>query len=99
MRKFGESTPEVMEFAVGGSEKTYKMPLAASMPFETSLRFAEVAAMPDGEAKNLASARLQMEMLRDAMGDDAARVTPAQVAEIFEAWGEESAKQGATTGE
>ena len=99
MRKFGTQTPEVMEFTLGNSKKVHRLPLAASMPMATSLRFAEVAAMPDGEAKNLAAARLQFEMLREHIGEAADTLTTDQVAEVFEAWGQLSSEQGADAGE
>lgn len=98
MRHFGKDAPEFMAFTVGDDDTVYKMPLPSSLPFDASIRFAECASMPDGEGA-VAAMRLQLDLLRDAMGDKADRLTSGQVAEIFEAWSEDQAETGATTGE
>lgn len=98
MRKFGNDAPEFMSFTLGSSKKVHKLPLAASMPMSVAVRFAEIAAM-DGDAQGAESAKLQLELLRRYVGDEADDLTSAQVAEIFEAWAEESNDQGATPGE
>ena len=98
MRKFGNDAPEFMSFTLGTSKKVYKMPLAASMPMSVALRFAEIAAL-DEEAQGAESLRLQLDLLRRYIGDEADELTSAQVAEIFTAWAEESEAQGATPGE
>lgn len=100
MRKFGKDTPEFLTFTVGDGEKVYKLPLAASMPFETALRFAEIAAISDSDLSNLEAMKLQLDMLREHMGEDANKLTAGQVSEIFNAWTEASnGETGASTGE
>ena len=99
MRKFGTDTPEFMTFTLGNSKKVYKLPLAASMPISVAVQFSEIAAISDEDMQNAASSKLQLDILRRYIGDAADDLTAAQVAEIFEAWAEESNKQGATPGE
>ena len=98
MRKFGNDAPEFMSFTLGNSKKVHKMPLAASMPMSVAVRFAEIAALDD-DAQGAESARLQLDLLRRYIGEEADELTSAQVAEIFNAWAEESNDQGATPGE
>ena len=98
MRKFGTDSPEFMEFTIGKSKKIHNLPLAASMPMSVAVRFAEIAAL-DEDAQGAESAKLQLELLRRYVGEEAEQLTSGQVAEIFNAWAEESNAQGATPGE
>jgi len=98
VRKFGNDSPEFMEFTIGKSKKVYRMPLAASMPMSVAVKFAEIATLDD-DAQGAESAKLQLNLLRRYVGDEADELTSAQVAEIFNAWAEESNAQGATPGE
>lgn len=94
MRKFGTDAPQFMEFTLGGSEKVYSIPLAASMPMDTLIELQEAAAKGGPE-----SLRFQMELLRRYIGDAADTLTAGAMTEIYSAWNEESAKTGATLGE
>lgn len=99
MRKFGNDAPEFMSFTLGHTgKKVYKMPLAASMPMTIAVRFSEIAALPEDQ-QGVESIKFQLEVLRRYVGDAADDLTASQVAEIFEAWGEESSEQGASLGE
>lgn len=94
MRAFGKDSPEFLSFTLGDGEEVYNMPLAASMPLTALIGLEEAAAK--GSAESL---RYQMELLRRYIGDKADELTAGEVAEIYAAWSEESAKQGATAGE
>ena len=91
--------PESFEFTVGKSKKAHSIPLMASLPFSWNLRFAEVSTIGDESLRNLEALKAQGELLAEYMGEDAAKLTTAQVAEIFARWAEASAAQGADAGE
>lgn len=100
MRHFGKDTPEFLTFTIGDSDEVYKLPLPTSMPFETALRFAEVAAIADDDVSNLESMKLQHRLLKEYIGDAADELTTAQVNEIFTAWAEGGREEtGVTEGE
>jgi hypothetical protein len=92
MRKFGTDAPEFLSFTLGDDDTVYNLPLAASLPMSTLLDLQEAAAK--GEAE-----RYQLELLRTYIGDKVDSLTVADVTAIYQAWNEESAKQGATAGE
>lgn len=83
-----------MEFAIGDSEKVYKLPLAASLPMSTLIELREVSGAGEVEAM-----RFQVDLLRKYMGDDVDMLTVGDVAAIYEAWNEESSKGGSDLGE
>lgn len=83
-----------MEFAIGDSEKVYKLPLAASLPMSTLIELREASGAGEVEAM-----RFQVDLLRKYMGDDVDMLTVGDVAAIYEAWTDESSKGGSTLGE
>lgn len=91
MRKFGKDAPEFMEFQIEGSKKTYKIPLAASLPV------GDLMAMKEAGADNLFE--VQVKILRKHIGDVVDDLPIATVSAILKAWGEESNGQGASVGE
>ena len=100
MRQFGTDAPAFMSFTLGKSKTVYKLPLAASLPFQYTLRFAEIAAIEDLEEQTLATLRFQKELLDRYIGEKAADLTTDQVRQIFEAWAEEGeTSTGVTQGE
>ena len=94
MRAFGKDAPEFLSFTLGDGEEVYNLPLAASMPMKTLIELEEATAK--GSAESL---RYQMELLRRYVGDKVDELTAGDVTAIYQAWTEESAKQGATAGE
>ena len=90
MRKFGTDKPEFMAFTLGDAKKVYKMPLAASMPADAILGLQEAYNAGSAEAF-----RYQIELLRKYIGDAAGKLTAGDIGDIFRAWEEESAGQGA----
>lgn len=94
MRRFGTDKPELMPFNIGESKKVYKMPLAASMPASTILRLQK--SYQQGEAEAFEA---QIEILRTYIGDIVDTLTAGDIRDIFDAWREESADQGAEPGE
>lgn len=89
MRTFGKDKPEFFCFQLEGSEKVYKIPLAASMTNEEALEFSEIAG----------DYRRQIEWLRRYMGDAVNNLTVGDTAAIFTEWNKESQTQGVTSGE
>ena len=98
MRKFGKDTPTFLAFTIGDDETVYKIPYASSMPFETALRFAEVAAIQDDALSNLEALKLQHALLKEYIGDAADQLTTKDVTDIFSAWSE-GEETGASAGE
>lgn len=95
MRKFGTDKPEFMAFTMGEAKKVYKIPLSASMLAEELVELQE--AYNEGDAAVL---RYQLKLLKKYMGDSAAdKLTTGDMKKIFDAWAEESTKQGAEPGE
>lgn len=90
MRRFGTDKPEFFSFQLGDSDEVYKIPLAASMPNSVLLKMDEAG---DGSYK------MQLDMLRQYIGDIVDDLTPGTTRDILLAWQEESAKQGAEPGE
>ena len=87
MRTFGNDSPQFFAFKLEGSDDVYEIPLAASLPMSVLIEIDD------------ADAKVQLGFLRRYMGDKADELTVEQFRDIFAAWVEESAKQGATLGE
>lgn len=98
MRKFGKDTPEFLTFTIGDDETVYKLPYATSMPFETALKFAEVAAIQDEAVSNLEALKLQHSLLKEYIGEAADKLTTKDVTDIFTAW-TEGEETGVNAGE
>ncbi|MBR2837773.1 MAG: hypothetical protein IKE55_03215 [Kiritimatiellae bacterium] len=94
MRSFGKDAPEFLAFTIGDSGDVHRFPLAASMSVEELCELQDAANV--GGATAL---RFQVELLRRHIGEAADGLTAGDVAAIYEAWNEESARQGATAGE
>jgi len=94
MRTFGTDSPRFMAFKLAGDKTTYKIPLAASMPMSELLELSDAAAK--GGAHVL---RAQLDLLRKYIGDRADTLTASEVAEVFTAWNEDSADEGASVPE
>ena len=77
---------QTFDFALEGDEIVYSIPLPKFLPLKKLRKFAAIAAMPDGEAKNVAAIDAQLELLGAYMGDKADELTGEQVRLIFEAW-------------
>ena len=92
MRKFEKSKEVFFEFQIEGSKKTYKIPLAASMPLTDMLYLKEQDAKGNG-------LEAQMGMLRKYMKDDADALPAETVTAILKAWADESKAYGAGVGE
>lgn len=92
MRTFGREEKKYFEFALEGNEKVYKIPLAAYMPIASILMMQEA----DRRDESLNG---QVAMLRRYMGDDVDELSPTMVADILNAWIDESAGNGASPGE
>lgn len=86
MRQFTTDAPEFFSFQLEGSDKVYKIPLAASMPVKVLLSI-------DGSLQS------QMAMLEKYMGDAAGELSASTVGEILKAWSQASKDQGASVGE
>ena len=89
MRKFGKDSPEFFAFQIEGSEKTYKIPLAASMTIRQIKAF----------EKTEGGLYEQIEWLKEFMGDVVEDLTASEASAILHAWAEASKEQGATAGE
>lgn len=100
MRQFGTDAPQFLSFTLGKAKTVHKLPLGTSLPFELTVRFAEIAAIEEAEQQNLEMLRFQKELLDRYVGEAAANLTTAQVQEIFEAWAEEGQEaNGVSQGE
>ena len=86
MRTFGKDTPEFFEFKIAGKKKTYRIPTQASISYDFTNRIMEIAAMEDQNQANAAAIRLQFDILKKYIGDEAADFPTDTVAEIFTAW-------------
>lgn len=92
MRKFEPKKKTYFEFQIEGTKKTYKIPVAASLPINELLMIKEQDEKGNGfEA--------QMAMLRKYMGDEVDDFSAETVTEILRAWAAESRGEGATAGE
>ena len=92
MRKFGKNETEYFEFQLEGSDKVYKIPLAAHMPYKT---LQELSRKADTDERF----DVQVEMLRKYMGDTVDELTAGTLSDILSAWGTESMSAGASVGE
>lgn len=94
MRKFGTDKPELMSFTIGDSDKVYTIPLAASMPATLLSEMQQISKEGDE-----AAFKFQLDMLRKYIGNAVDKLTALDVKDLFDAWVEESNKQGAEVGE
>lgn len=92
MRTFGRELTEFFEFQLEGDDKTYRIPLAASMPFGVLNKIQKASKSEDSLA-------IQVDMLRKYMGDIVDELPVGVISGILQAWVEESAKAGASVGE
>ncbi len=92
MRTFGRELTEYFEFQLEGDDKTYRIPLAAAMPFGVLNRISKAS-------KSEESLAIQVDMLRKYMGDIVDELPVGVISGILQAWVEESAKAGASVGE
>ena len=92
MRTFGRELTEYFEFQLEGDDKTYRIPLAAAMPFGVLNKIQKASKTEDSLA-------IQVEMLRKYMGDVVDELPVGVISNILQAWVEESAKAGASVGE
>lgn len=92
MRTFGRELTEFFEFQLEGDDKTYRIPLAAAMPFGVLNKISKVSKTED-------SLSIQVEMLRKYMGDVVDELPVGVISGILQAWVEESARAGASVGE
>lgn len=92
MRTFGRELTEFFEFQLEGDDKTYRIPLAAAMPFGVLNRIQKASKSEDSLA-------IQVDMLRKYMGDVVDELPVGVISGILQAWVEESAKAGASVGE
>ena len=92
MRTFGRELTEFFEFQLEGDDKTYRIPLAAAMPFVVLNKIQKASKTEDSLA-------IQVEMLRKYMGDVVDELPVGVISGILQAWVEESAKAGASVGE
>lgn len=92
MRTFGRELTEYFEFQLEGDDKTYRIPLAAAMPFGVLNKIQKASKTEDSLA-------IQVEMLRKYMGDIVDELPVGVISGILQAWVEESAKAGASVGE
>jgi hypothetical protein len=100
MLNFGKTKPTTMEFTLGDSEQVHSLPLGASIPFDLRVKLAEAMAEPDDARREYLTECFQMELMRRYIDAEAVEaLTMEHVQEIYAAWLEESAKNGATPGE
>ena len=92
MRTFGRELTECFEFQLEGDDKTYRIPLAAAMPFGVLNKISKASKTED-------SLSIQVEMLRKYMGDVVDELPVGVISGILQAWVEESARAGASVGE
>lgn len=92
MRTFGKELTEFFEFQLEGDDKTYRIPLAAAMPYGVLNKISKASKSED-------SLSVQVEMLRKYMGDVVDELPVGVISGILQAWVEESAKAGASVGE
>ena len=92
MRTFGRELTEYFEFQLEGDDKTYRIPLAAAMPYGVLNKISKASKSEDSLA-------IQVDMLRKYMGDVVDELPVGVISGILQAWVEESAKAGASVGE
>ena len=92
MRTFGRELTEFFEFQLEGDDKTYRIPLAAAMPFGVLNKISKASKTED-------SLSIQVEMLRKYIGDVVDELPVGVISGILQAWVEESARAGASVGE
>ena len=88
---------KTFDFVIEGSETVYSLPLAMNLPLSELRKVSAIAALPDGEEKNIAAIDMQLNLLEKYMGEVAGTLTGAQVQAIFEGWNDASG--GAELGE
>lgn len=91
MRRFGNTGAEYFEFQLEGSKKTYRIPVAASMPYSV---LSKLRSATSDEAFPV-----QVEMLRKYMGDVVDELSVGVLSDILRAWSAESKDAGADVGE
>lgn len=100
MRTFGKDTPEFMVFQVEGDERTYKLPLAASLKPVYNMRILEAMREKDADELEYLSQKLMIDIFTDYLGPEfIASTTVSQMLEIWKAWNEENRKANQETGE
>ena len=92
MRQFGKDAPDFFCFQIKGDKKTYKIPLAASMPYSILKRMHDHSNDPD-------EFDVQVDMLRKYMGSIVDELDANTLSDILKAWSDKSLEQGATMGE
>lgn len=92
MRTFGRELTEYFEFQLEGDDKTYRIPLAAAMPFGMLDKMSKAISTEDRFTT-------QVDMLRKYLGDIVDELPVGVISNILQAWVEESAKAGASVGE
>lgn len=91
MRSFRTDSPEFFVFELDG--KTYKIPLATSMPVK------DIEALSEAEGNGTGFV-YQIDMLRKHMGKAVVDNLPSGVAsDILKAWSEATQQTGASAGE
>lgn len=91
MRTFGKHKTEYFEFKFEGDDKTYRIPLAANMPYNT---LKEMNDAEDGDKFDK-----QVKMLRKYMGEVVDDLMAGELSEILKAWAEASKAEGVSVGE
>lgn len=91
MRTIGKRKIEYFDFKLEGEEKIYRIPLAANMPYST------LKAMNDAEEDNRFD--IQIDMLREYMGDVVDELTAGELSDILKAWSAACQAEGASVGE
>ena len=79
MRTFGRELTEFFEFQLEGDDKTYRIPLAAAMPFGVLNRIQKASKSEDSLA-------IQVDMLRKYMGDVVDELPVGVISGILQAW-------------
>ena len=89
MREFGKEARDYFAFRFDGEEEEYKIPLASSMTNRQAKAFREV----EGDYF------LQVEWLREFIGDAVDDLTVEDTSKILSAWVQASTDSGASVGE
>lgn len=91
MRTFSKNNTEYFEFQLEGEKKTYRIPIAASMPYSVLKKMREASSDEQFPA--------QVNMLRKYMGDVVDDLSAGTLSDILRAWSDESREAGASVGE
>lgn len=89
MRTFANDAPQFFVFQLQGDETTYKIPLAVSLNNKQMVMLENA-----GE-----DYKLQLEWLRQFLGDLVDELTPKTTTDIITAWAQASTDSGASVGE